>query len=337
LYQQGFQMRFLRRTSAVLVAVLVFLCGLWGTGALYFRAADHGLPGGLLSLAFGMLSLFAVICLVFFRIRVALVWAFVFAGLLIWWQGIQPSHDRDWAAVVERLPRMSITGDIAEIRNIRNFIWRSDTDFEPRWESRRFQVLQVQGVDLFLSYWTGPSIAHLIVSLDVRDEVPLAFSIEIRREKTEEYSALAGFFKSYELVILALDERDVVKLRTNVWKEDVRLYRLGVGPEKAQALLRGYAREIEAIAQAPLFYNTLTGNCTNIAYRLARELWPALKPDWRVLLSGHLPELAYEIGAVDTRISLDELKEKAKISEKARSIGDAPDFSALIRDGVPKP
>jgi hypothetical protein len=334
---QGFQMRFLRRAGAVLVAMLVLLCGLWGTGALYFRAADHGLPGGLLSLAFAGLSLFSAICLVLCKPRAALVWAAIFAGLLIWWQGIQPSHERDWATVVERLPRMHITVNEVEIRNIRHFTWRTETDFEPRWENRSFKVSQVQGVDLFLSYWTGPSIAHLIVSLDVRDEVPLAFSIEIRREKAEEFSALAGFFKSYELVILALDERDVVKLRTNIWKEDVRLYRLGVGPEKAQALLRGYAREIEAITQTPLFYNTLTGNCTNIAYRLARELWPTLKPDWRVLLSGHLPELAYEIGAVDTRISLDELKDKARISEKARNLGDAPDFSARIRDGVPKP
>jgi Domain of unknown function (DUF4105) len=330
-------MRVLLRASAVLAAAVIILCGLWGTGALYFRAADYGLPGGMLSLAFGAMSLFAATCLVLYKPRAALVWAVAFAGLLFWWQGIQPSHNRDWATVGERLPRMTVSGDEAEIRNIRNFIWKSDTDFEPRWEDRRFKVSQIQGVDLFLSYWTGPSIAHLIVSLDIKDEVPIAFSIEIRREKTEEYSALAGFFKSYELAVFAVDERDVVKLRTNVWKEDVRLYRLGVGPEKAQALFRGYAREIESIARTPEFYNTLTGNCTNIAYRLAKELWPALKPDWRVLVSGYVPDLAYEIGAVDTRISLDALKEKAKISEKARIIGDAPDFSVRIRDGVPRP
>jgi Domain of unknown function (DUF4105) len=330
-------MRIILRTSAVLTAIPIIFCGLWGTGALFFRAADSGLPGVVLSLTFGAMSLFAAMRLVVYKPKLVFAWAVTFAGLLVWWQGIQPSHNREWATVGERLPRMNITGDEAEIRNIRNFIWKSDTDFEPRWEDRRFRVSQVQGVDLFLSYWTGPSIAHLIVSLDIKDEVPLAFSIEIRREKTEEYSAIAGFFKSYELIIQAVDERDVVKLRTNVWKEDVRLYRLGVGPEKAQALFRGYAREVEAIAHTPEFYNTLTGNCTNIAYRLAKELWPTLKPDWRVLVSGYVPELAYEIGAVDTRISLDNLKEKAKISEKARAIGDAPDFSRRIRDGVPKP
>lgn len=330
-------MRFVRRASAILAAVLIVLCGIWGAGALYFRSADHVLPGGASALAFAGLSLFSAVCLVVYKGRPALAWAVAFAGLLTWWQGIRPSHDRDWAAVGENLPRIQISGDNAEIRNVRNFNWRSETDFDPRWENRSFKVSQVQGVDLFLSYWTGPSIAHLIVSLDIRDEAPVAFSIEIRREKTEEYSALAGFFKSYELMILAVDERDVVKLRTHVWKEDVRLYRLGVGTEKAQALFKGYAREIEEIAQNPRFYNTLTGNCTNIAYRLARELWPALKPDWRVLVSGYVPDLAYEIGAVDTRIPLEALKETAKISAKARALGIAADFSAGIRDGVPKP
>lgn len=330
-------MRLILRASAVLAAVLILLLGIWGTGALYFRAPDLSLPGDILAIAFAALSIFAALSLILFKAQMAIVWVVTLAALLLWWQGIQPSHQREWAAVAERLPRMQVTGDEVEISNIRNFVWKTETDFEPRWENRRFKVSQVQGVDLFLSYWTGPSIAHLIVSLDVKDEVPLAFSIEIRREKNEEYSALAGFFKAYELAILAVDERDVVKLRTNVWKEDVRLYRLGVGPEKAQALLRGYAREVEAIAATPLFYNTLTGNCTNIAYRLARELWPTLKPDWRVLVSGYVPDLAYEIGAVDTRIPLDALKERAKISEKARAIGNAPDFSARLREGIPKP
>lgn len=330
-------MRLARRTAAVLLAALICACGLWGAGALYFRMADHGVPGAVPALLFAVLTLVAMVALVRGRPRAVLAWAVVFAGLLVWWQGIRPSHARDWATVAERLPRMSIAGDEVEVRDIRHFLWRSETDFEPRWENRRFRLSQVQGVDLFLSYWTGPSIAHLIVSLDIRDEVPLAFSIEIRRETSEEYSALAGFFKSYELAILAVDERDVVRLRTDVWKEDVRLYRLGVGPEKAQALLRGYAREVERIAAEPVFYNTLTGNCTNIAYRLARELWPALRPDWRVLASGHVPDLAYEIGAVDTRLPLAELKERARVSQKAREIGNAPDFSARLREGVPRP
>ena len=169
------------------------------------------------------------------------------------------------------------------------------------------------------------------------DQPPLAFSIEIRRERGESYSALAGFFKSYELAIVVADERDIIRLRTDVWDEDVRLYRLGVGREKARQLLLAYVAEINALAARPRWYHTLTDNCTTVAFRMARSLWPDLKPDWRILVSGRAPEFAYAIGAVETRIPFAELQQKAAISQKALGLRADADFSAAIRDGVPRP
>jgi hypothetical protein len=54
----------------------------------------------------------------------------------------------------------------------------------------------------------------------------VAISIETRKAKGEEYSALRGFFRQYELIYVVADERDVVRLRTNYRGEDVYLYRL---------------------------------------------------------------------------------------------------------------
>jgi hypothetical protein len=333
--------RFVLRGTGVLIALIVLACGIWSVGAVYFRAPGPEALRIAYAGAVSLLTLATVIALVWPRQGVTpvlvIAWAVGFAGLLIWWSTIRPSHQREWAEIADRLPRMTIAEGIVRVSDVRDFQWKSATEMTPRWTNRQFTLDQVEGVDLFFSYWTGPAIAHVIVSFPIRNEPPLAFSIEIRREKTEEYSALAGFFKSYELAILAAEERDVIRLRTDIWKEDVRLYRLGVSPEKAQVLLRGYAREIEQIAAKPLFYHTVTGNCTNIAYRLARELWPSLKPDWRVLLSGYGPDFAYELGAVDTRLSLVDLKERARISDKAQSIGDIATFSQRIREDVPKP
>ena len=50
-----------------------------------------------------------------------------------------------------------------------------------------------------------------------------------------------------------------------------------------------------------------------------------------------MPIRRFDQGAVDTSIPLDELIERAKISEKARAAGDSPDFSRLIRVGAPAP
>ena len=46
-----------------------------------------------------------------------------------------------------------------------------------------------------MSYWAGEAIAHTIIGFGFQDGSGLAFSIEIRKERQEAYSPLAGFFK----------------------------------------------------------------------------------------------------------------------------------------------
>jgi hypothetical protein len=69
----------------------------------------------------------------------------------------------------------------------------------------------------------GEAIAHTIISFGFADGQRLAFSIETRKERHEGFSSVAGFFKQFELAIVAADERDVIRVRSNVRGEDVRL------------------------------------------------------------------------------------------------------------------
>ncbi len=75
-------------------------------------------------------------------------------------------------------------------------------------------------------YWGSPLIAHTIVSWQFDIGPPLAISIETRKKVGQEYSAVEGFFKQYELVYVVADERDVIRLRTNYRGEHVYLYPL---------------------------------------------------------------------------------------------------------------
>lgn len=341
-----------RRATAALMAIaslVIVAAALWGALALWHRAP----AGGALAALHLAVMLGAVIWL--WRLSpplqagwpALLVAAASFGAIAIWWSGIAPSGLRDWAAPLARTPRAIIEGDRLTVSDVRNFAWRKaaggagdgsgEEAAEERWETRSYDLVKASGVDLFFSYWTGPLIAHVIVSITFDDAPPLAFSIEIRRERGESYSALAGFFKSYELAIVAADERDIVRLRTDIWQEDVRLYRLTVGREKARALLTAYAREMNALANAPRWYDTFGANCTTVAFRLARELWPGLPFDWRILLPGKGPDYAWEIGALRQDVPLDELKRQAAISQKARALPPGADFSAGIREGVPGP
>jgi hypothetical protein len=313
----------------------MLIAGLWGSLAIWFRLVPAPplreiLVGGLL-----LLALAAIVCLVLRRWRVVALYVVCFAAVFGWWATLQPSTDRVWADDVARMASGTVEGNQLVVRNVRNFLWRSDTDFDAKWETRSYDLDRLTGLDLIMSYWSGESIAHAIVSFGFADGQHLAFSIEIRKEKTETYSALAGFFRAYELAFIAADERDVVGVRTNVRDEDVRIYRLRMPPPQARALLLEYVAEANDLARAPRFYNSLTTNCTTQIFRMVRALHPGLPLDYRVLLTGYVPDYVYDLGGLDTHVPFQALRDRSHIRGKADSID--PDFSRKIREGVPKP
>jgi Domain of unknown function (DUF4105) len=321
-----------------LLAVAILLIGGWCALAVWFRCAAAEPFRYLLAGGTFVLALVAVSFLATSRRWLAVaVYAASVGIVLAWWTTITPTNDRDWTPDVARSVTATIDGDRLVVNNVRNFTWRSDSDFDERWEQRTYNLSRVTGVDLIMSYWGDEAIAHTIVSFGFDDGARLAFSIETRKERDEAYSTIAGFFKQYELAIVAADERDVVRVRSNVRGEDVRIYRLRVTPADARMLLREYVEEADDLARTPRFYNTLTANCTTLVFKMVQVIHPGLPADYRVILSGYLPNYAYNLGATDTSMPFEKLRELSKIHDKAIRADTDPDFSAMIREGVPKP
>jgi hypothetical protein len=258
-------------------------------------------------------------------------WLLALLVIMGWWSTIKPSHDRVWADDVARMVTGKVDGGIVTLDQVRNFDWRSDQDYTVRWEARRYDLDQLRSVDVAMSYWMGPAIAHTLVSFGFADGRYLTFSIEIRKEKGESFDGLAGFFKKYETVLIAADERDILRVRTNARGEDMWLYRLKMKPETMRSLFMAYLSEGEALKRAPLFYNTLTGNCTTIIFEMARHIAPGLPLDWRLLASGYLDRYLYDIGALAGQGDFTARREAAHITAKARAADQAEDFSDRIR------
>ncbi|PZU45619.1 MAG: hypothetical protein DI568_13310 [Sphingomonas sp.] len=328
-------MRFIVNT---LLTLPLLLAGLWGGGALWYRLPLGEVGRGAAAVAFVAAMLAAILMLWRRRPLLALVVLVpIWAVLLSWWATILPSNTRDWQPEVAHVARARIDGDVLTVENVRNFDWRSQTDFDERWETRRYRISQLRGADLFLSYWAGESIAHAIVSFDFADSLPLAFSIEIRKEKGESYSSTAGFFKSYELAVIAADERDVVKVRSTVRGEDVRLFRLDMQRKTARGLLEEYVRLANDVNATPRWYNTLTANCTTMIFGMARRLDPRIRLDWRILLPGKLPSFLLEHDFLSREVPLPDLIAAGRIGPRAAGPPPDPSFSARIREGVPDP
>jgi hypothetical protein len=270
------------------------------------------------------------------RWRAVLIYGIAYAILLAWSVSIGASNDKDWAADVAHGITGTIEGQLLFARNVRNFSWRTEADYAERWEQRTYDLSKLRSLDLFLVYWMGPAIAHTIMSFGFEDGRHLDFSIELRRTQNDQYSAIAGFFKTHELVYIGADERDLMTLR-KVRNEQIRLYRLTTPPERARALLVEYIEQANNLAAHPRFYNTITTNCTTAIFDMMRAVTTSIPFDWRIILTGHLPGYLYEHGAVDTRIPLAEVRQRADVTDRVDGSLSEIEFTSRIREGVPAP
>ncbi|GAA5125624.1 DUF4105 domain-containing protein [Luteolibacter yonseiensis] len=256
--------------------------------------------------------------------------------VMAWWFGLAPRNDRKWLADVARTAHAEINGDQVVFHNVRNFDYRTETDYVPRWETRTVDLSKLTGIDLALNYWGSPYMAHPVVSFQFSDSPPLCFSIETRKEEGESYSAIGGIYRQYELIYIVADERDVIRVRTNYRKgEDVYLYRLNISPEKARERFMDYVTALNELHDKAGWYNALTTNCTT-SIRTQNHSGKRQPWDWRMLVNGKADEMLQEQGAFrDGGLPFHELKLRSRINDAARAANDDPDFSARIRAGLP--
>src|ERR1700722_3487391 len=202
---------FLRIATTALAALLVAVPAAWGSFALWYQV-----PGGqalktLSVVLWGTFSLTMLVTVWQGRLTIGvIVFALVFAGLLIWWTRLRPSNDHVWADDVARMTTGTVDGDRVTLHNVRNFDWRSPSDYTQRWETRCYDLDRLNSVDMVMSYWTVHAIAHMLISFGFDGGEHVAFSVEVRRRKIGNFSEIGGFFKEFELSIIAADERGVI-------------------------------------------------------------------------------------------------------------------------------
>ncbi len=259
----------------------------------------------------------------------------IYLIVLLLWSTILPSHDRQWRADVAVMPRAYIDGDTVRLTGVRNFDYLTVNEFSPRYEEREVSLAHMTGVDFYISYWMPGPVGHTFVSFTFDDAPPLSISIEIRPEVGEGYAPIASLFKQFELIYVVGDERDIVRVRTNVRGEDVYLYRVAAPADDARRLFELYLARINQLADKPEVYHLLSNSCTINIVRYMRALGGSRRFNARHYLNGLFDAYLFDQGLLNTSLSFEELRRRSHINAAAEAANDAPDFSTRIRAQLP--
>ncbi|ENX61996.1 MULTISPECIES: DUF4105 domain-containing protein [Acinetobacter] len=271
-----------------------------------------------------------------------IIYCVAFACALIWYFSLEARQDRDWNPEVAEQLSYEKNGDLVKLHNVRNFDWHADGSYDIHWEDRSIDLNKITGINVITSYWMGPQIAHTLVSFDFSDQKPLVFSIEIRKEKGEDFSAIGGFFRKYELSLVASDEKDLIYTRSNVRHEQVYLFPIRMPAAERKALFIEYLHKADELRAEAKWYNTLTSNCTTLVFDMVQAINPQRLPkDYRLLASGYLPNYLYDLKALNQNYSMKEWYRLAHINPRAEQYEQQPNqsseyFSDVIRIGLPK-
>lgn len=325
----------LRIVLVSLCSLIILVNSLWALLALWYQL-PWGTSARIATCVIWLLATLGVLVMLWTGQHVWALLAYLAMVVLImlWWGRLEPTHERDWADDLARITTGTVEGDLVRLSNVRNFQWRTVEDYDVRWESREYDLSRLRSVDLITSQWGIPGIAHILVSFGFDDGRYIAFTVEIRRTRDQSFSAIGGFFKQFELNVLASDERDAVRLRTNVRGEDGHLYRVNMSQRAMRRLFIAYVEEGNRLAREPRYYHTITANCTIIVYNMMDEIIDGLPMDARLFLSSYLPSYVKDVGGLPD-LPMAELHERGRFTERAREADAAEDFSLRIRQGVP--
>ena len=262
----------------------------------------------------------------------------LFVAWLLFAMLIRPSNERDWNADQARMATAEIVGDAVTIRNVRNAVYRSTSDFDVHWETRRYDLARLDSVWFVVepfADWRGP--AHTFLSFGFDDGEHVAISVEIRKERGESFSPLLGLLRRYEIAYVIGDERDLIGLRANHRKDEVFLYPIRTTREQARALFVSMLERANRIAAEPEFYNTLTNTCTSNIVDHIESIAPGRVPwSYKTLLPAYSDDLAYDLGLIDTDLPRERFRPAYRINDAAAASANAFDFSRAIRSGLPQ-
>ena len=228
----------------------------------------------------------------------------------------KPTHDKNWGVGQKVLPSISIKDDHVTIDNFRNFTWHEVEERTPEnYEKTSFHSSHINGVDVVISHFSNvEAIAHVFLLFKIKDQDPIAISIEARLEQNQNFSPWKGLWGNFELIYVAAAYNDIIPIRKDIRKETVYQYPLLVTAKQSKDLFLLLSNEMNQLKNEPRFYNTLVHNCansvTNDMERLTSFTFPHIITSFE---PGELDKIMYDMNIINKEETLHATREKHRI------------------------
>lgn len=265
------------------------------------------------------------------------VLALVLLGVLVFMLVTNPSLSRNWSLDQFLMPEVKFTDDgMVHINNIRNVHYRTTRDYDLDYYDHDIAIDDVEAVWLAIAPFSGFGAAHAFISFGFSDGTYMAVSIEVRRRKGKSFDPVKGFFRQFEIMYVLADERDVIGVRTNIIKYDVRLYPIGTDKDIIREVFCDVLKRAAKLGREPEFYNTIWNNCATNLVRHARRFSDKPIPAWSpaYLFPEFFDRIAYRLSILDTNLDYKTARKYFNITARAQAEGISDNFSKAIRKGL---
>lgn len=205
-----------------------------------------------------------------------------------------PRNDRDWYPYLSHTTDVELSGERFSVTPVSAWSYAREGPTDETYTSAAYDLSELRKVWFMLEPQPGSQLAaHTLLLFEFEGDRILGLTIEARRERNEEYSALRGVFNAFELAYVWGTARDFLTRRAVMLDHDVYLYPVDITHDQALTLLTNLLQRTEALETQPRYYNTITSNCTNELAKAAGLNWaPAY------VLTGRSDEYLFRRGII---------------------------------------
>ena len=262
-------------------------------------------------------------------IPIIIIWIFI-----IWWFLQVPSLNRDWIETDKVLSEISFSTNLIKIKNVRNFEHISEEKSIANYYDESYDLEKIKSlyyiIEPFSDYdWP----AHTMLSFGFSDWKYVVISAELRKEIWESFDPFLWILNQYEIMYMIWDENDLIKLRANIRKDEVRMYPMKATKQQMQKLFISVLKRADKLTKSPEFYNTIYKTCTTSILQHVNELREdkILAFDLKIFLPSNSDKIAFEEWLIDTKLNLKEARKYYRINELSEKFGDSENYSEKIR------